>query len=96
VAADSTLLLAQGTLPNPSADRRGRDFPTPQLGNLGMARLLGFGTLQRVNKAGIDDETRWELSALAIVVRLGSLMALFDDLKVLRLALPSRVLGLPY
>jgi uncharacterized membrane protein YqjE len=41
-----------------------------------MARRLRCRTLQRVNKAGIDDETRWELSALAIVIGLGSLIAL--------------------
>jgi FtsZ-interacting cell division protein ZipA len=29
-----------------------------------------------VNKASLDDETRWELSALAIVVGLGALIAL--------------------
>jgi uncharacterized membrane protein len=41
-----------------------------------MARLRRCRTLQCVNKAGIDDETRWELSSLAIVVGLGSLIAL--------------------
>jgi uncharacterized membrane protein len=29
-----------------------------------------------VNKASVDDETRWELSALAIVVSLGALITL--------------------
>ena len=29
-----------------------------------------------MNKASLDDETRWELSALAIVVGLGALIAL--------------------
>ena len=41
-----------------------------------MARLPRCSRLHRVNKAGIDDETRWELSALAIVIGLGSLIAL--------------------